>query len=168
MKNGFTLVELIISMFIIIVLATMVTIAFGYNQQHKTLVAQGQMFLNVLKETQAKALVGVKNPATNSVPDGGWGVQIKETQYYIFADNNANAMLDLGETIINGDLAAKNVRFKNAQTDIVFLPYKATDSVCWNKVCADAAVKIVTLENSQSGEPFLIYVDPTIGKVFTE
>ena len=96
MQKGFTVVELIISMFIIIVLATIVSIAFGYNQQHKTLVAQGKMFLNVLKETQAKALASVKNPVTNSVPVGGWGVQIKETKYYIFADTNANAMLDIG------------------------------------------------------------------------
>jgi len=166
-SRGFTIIELIVSMVIIVVLATMVTIAFSYNQQHKALVVNGQGFLNVLKETQTKALSGFKNPTTKIMPAGGYGVRINATQYFVFADNNSNAALDFGETLLIGNLE-KNIQFKVPQSDIVFLPYKTIDSVCWNTVCADAVVKIISLEQKQTKETYSIYLDQKIGKLWTE
>ncbi len=166
-SRGFTIVELLVSMAIIVVLATMVTIAFGYNQQHKVLVANGQRFLNVLRETQTKALSGIKDPATKILPAGGYGVRVGGTQYLIFADKNSNAMLDIGETLVTGNLE-KNIQFKTPQSDIVFLPYKTIDSVCWNAVCADAVVKIISLEQTQTKETYSIYLDQKIGKLWSE
>lgn len=170
-SRGFTIVELLVSMVIIVVLATMVTIAFSHNQQHKELVATGQSFLNVLKETQTKALAGFKNPATNITPAGGYGVRIGAAKYYVFADNNFNAELDVGETLFTGDLG-KNIQFKIPQSDVVFLPYKTIGSVCWNTACADPAiggvVKIISLEQTQTKETYLIYLDQRIGKIWAE
>ncbi|MBI5254589.1 prepilin-type N-terminal cleavage/methylation domain-containing protein [Candidatus Falkowbacteria bacterium] len=167
MSRGFTIIELLVSMAIIVVLATMVTIAFSYNQQHKVLVANGQQFLNVLKETQTKALAGLKNPATKIMPAGGYGVRISAAQYFVFADNNSNATLDIGETLLTNNLE-KNIQFKVPQSDIVFLPYKTIDSVCWNTVCADAVVKIISLEQTQTKETHSIYLDQKIGKIWSE
>ncbi|MFH0814662.1 MAG: type II secretion system protein [Candidatus Falkowbacteria bacterium] len=167
MSRGFTIIELLVSMAIIVVLTTMVTIAFGYNQQHKVLVANGQGFLNVLKETQTKALSGIKDPATKIMPAGGYGVRINATQYFVFADSNSNAKLDIGETLATGNLE-KNIQFKVPQSDIVFLPYKTIDSVCWNTVCADAVVKIISLEQTQTKETYSIYLDQKIGKIWAE
>lgn len=165
MQKGFTIVELIISMFIVVVLASMVTVAFNYNQQHKVLEAQGRLFLNVLKEAQSKSLTGVKNSVTKKVPDGGWGVRIDGGQYVVFSDENSSGTLNVGEAILTGDLG-KNLKFTNTLTDIVFLPYKTIGSVCWNGSCAEAAVKMITIENEQNGELFLIYIDPAVGTIF--
>lgn len=117
MKNtsGFSLVELIVSMGIMILLITVVAVNFREGQQFDELRISAQTLTDNLRVMQNRAMTGQVFGV--DVPQGGYGVHFAivgalPNSYFLFADGDADQWYDgAGELFPNGEIAfLKNVR----------------------------------------------------------
>ncbi len=90
-KHGFTLAEILVSMFIIITLTTLLLVNYHSTNKRSELVMATQKLASDIRLTQEYAL-GSKEfyfeEVSQGVPPGGWGIRFVQPDYvYIFADN---------------------------------------------------------------------------------
>lgn len=135
-SRGFTLVELLLTMGIFAVLATMLTINI-VGTQRKTLVAEGvDVLIADLRSQQAKAMVGAG--------ESDYGVYFESDAYVMFAgssydsENPSNSRVELP-----GEVNFSNISWPSAQ--IIF--EKISGEVVNYQDSADS----VTVEHSGSG-----------------
>ncbi len=96
--SGFTLVEMMVSLAIIILITTLVLTGFRVNQRQQAVVVEAENLAAKLREVQGKALHGVQSGT--QVPSG-YGIYIDPAgfgdRYYIFADANGDNLYQPGE-----------------------------------------------------------------------
>ena len=154
--SGFTMIELIVSIFIIMLVAGIFMV--NYHSTNK------RLEINVVKQKLASDIrvaqnnsLAEKNFNLSSAPKGGWGVHFDLTnrnQYIIFADQdepNGNQAYDPGEAVEIKSLA-QGLTINSLQvnglevnsTDIVFFP---PDPVTFINTLDDANARIEIKEN---------------------
>jgi prepilin-type N-terminal cleavage/methylation domain-containing protein len=124
---GFTLVEMLVSIFIIATMSTIFLV--NYHSTNK------RSELGIIKQKVASDIRLVQNYSLGSktydgvnVPSGGWGIRFATStpdSYIIFADINENKFYDQGEAIETKTLPAGiTVSYLSGLDfyDIVFLP----------------------------------------------
>ena len=161
-QSGFTLMELLTSMFIIALLSGLFfTNYHGANEQNKLILA-AQKLDSDIRIAQNYAL-GSKE-FSGVAPSGGWGVYLAEnsSDYIIFADINNDHTYTIGEEfrIINlsDDIITDSLNiggFSVSSVDIVFLP--PTPIIYINNV-DDNTVSII-LRNSKSNATKIVQVN---------
>jgi Tfp pilus assembly protein FimT len=123
---GFTLVELLVSLSIIIMMTTLFLANYHSSNERSKLSSASQQMASDIRLAQSYALGSKK--FNGAIPPGGWGVYFNETNtsYIIFADNDGGKDYDdPGEKFSEIDLPA-NVTISSIDVandvDIVFLP----------------------------------------------
>ena len=155
-KIGFTLIEMLASMFIFALLTGIFLANYhGANQRNKLIMA-AQKLASDIRMAQSFAL-GAREFGADNIPQGGWGVRFDEgtSNYKIFADDiTVNKQYDSGEAdktkggrIIDlPDGVTIYLLSAGDPTDIVFLP---PDPTTYINGAADQTV-LITLKDSKS------------------
>jgi len=126
-EAGFTLAELLVSIFIIGLLSSLFLVNYRNTNQRSELGVEKQKLVSNIRLAQNYSL-GSKTYDNLATPAGGWGVhfaQAEPAQYFIFADINSNRAYDSGEfketkTLPSG-ITIDSLNPAN-NLDIVFLP----------------------------------------------
>jgi Tfp pilus assembly protein FimT len=130
-KNGaaFTLIELLISLFIIMLMVAMFLANYSAGTRSNNLSLGTQQMAEDLRTAQNKALGSTQY--NSSFPKGGWGVHFttaSTTKYAIFADTNGDKVYQANEmfqiTPLPQSIVITGLSNGSAQTslDITFLP----------------------------------------------
>lgn len=100
MKNGFTLIELIVSIALVVILSSVVFASFRGGEERLSLQRSTYTLLQDLRRTEEMALSGMEQGGV--MPQGGYGVYFSDwqnKQYILFADKNGDCKKDSGEEI---------------------------------------------------------------------
>ncbi len=94
---GFTLVELLVSIFIIAIISGIFLANYNFAEKSSGLSMAAQKLVSDIRQAQNFAL-GLKEFKSNK-PKGGWGVYFRknDNKYIIFADVNENGLYDTSE-----------------------------------------------------------------------
>jgi len=123
-KSGFTLVELLVSIAILMIMSSMVLVDYNISGRNSALLLEAHKFAGDARRAQNMAIGSSELESTGSVPIGGWGIYIlNDHTYYIFADNG-NEEYDVGDIIFETIILENNVVFSSTSVnkDIVYLP----------------------------------------------
>jgi len=126
-KEGFTLIELIVSISIIGLMTSFVMADYRSAGKKTILYVETQKFGGDIRRAQNMALGSLDfNGVT---PVGGWGIYIADANtYYLFVDNDVvgsvnHGKYNVGDSIAESVSLSKKVIFSsNIGTSIVFLP----------------------------------------------
>lgn len=150
--TGFTLVELIVSIFIIVSLTALFTANYHSTNKRSQLNMAKQKLASDIRLAQNYSL-GSKTYDGVNTPKGGWGAHFAladPTHYIIFADKNApdgNQAYDAGEAIETKTLpfgVTINSLTPADTVDIIFFP---PDPITYINGLSAAAARITLKEN---------------------
>ncbi|MFA6551746.1 MAG: prepilin-type N-terminal cleavage/methylation domain-containing protein [Patescibacteria group bacterium] len=126
---GFTLVELLVSISILMIMSSMVLVNYNISGRNSALLLEAYKFAGDARRAQNMAMGSFELESTGTIPQGGWGIYIPDTAddniYYIYADMNGNEDYDSGTDVIFQTVALENnIVFTGASVNnsIVFLP----------------------------------------------
>ncbi len=125
---GFTLVELLVSISILMIMTAMVLVNYNISGQQSALLLEAHKFAGDARRAQNMAMGSFELESIGTVPDGGWGIYIDASDddtYYIFADVDGNEDYNSGvDEIIETVILENNIVFTSASLDnsIVFIP----------------------------------------------
>jgi len=133
-QPGFSLVEVVTSLFIIVLITAVFLSNYKYAEKRTDLTMAAQNVVSDIHLAQSYAM-GLAEYA-GDVPVGGWGVHFDTAsstadRYFIFADVNGNQRYDSGEESANAggrtSYFSSNVRLKQFSgvtnpLDIIFVP----------------------------------------------
>ncbi len=156
-NGGFTLVEMIVVLAIIVVITGIVIFNVGTEQQNSALLRSSQKLSLDLRRAQNYALSskGFKNDV--AVP-WGWGVHFfgaGSDSYVIFADRNNNQIYDFNEDLetVNFEKGV-SLYFSNIN-DAVFIPPEPTTVFTPNQTVAsitlinkNSATRVITINKT--------------------
>lgn len=126
-KNGFTLVEMLVSISILVVLSTMLIANFNAGERQTRLNASANVLSSEIRKVQNMVLNGAKF-GDKEMPFGGYGIHFENNKYILFADNNSNKVYDLSEGMATTTL--KDIQLEFSFNNLLFTPPKA--QVCMN------------------------------------
>jgi len=122
-QKGFTLIELIIVMVIIVILSTLVLANYRDGQKRYALVQSAQQLASDLRRAQNMAMNGIGITATRQ----GYGIytQKDRTYYLIYSNSNASQSYQPSDELIETVNLANNVKItdvsiSNNKADIYF------------------------------------------------
>jgi len=97
-KTGFTLMEMLLSLFIVSLISTLLLVNYRGGQEQKAVLSQAETLVNELRAAQNSALHGRE---TGGQVPYGYGLYFNtatsDSSYIIFADTNDNKTYDGGE-----------------------------------------------------------------------
>jgi prepilin-type N-terminal cleavage/methylation domain-containing protein len=136
MKNqhGFTIVELIVTMSIMAILASMVVINFRANEIENLLDQEAQRYVTVVRQAQNYALTGQK--FEDQVPKAyGLYIGADNKQMILYADLDEDATFD-GNEEVQRYILDDRLEFFIINVNFLFLSYKTVDGFCWDDYTA--------------------------------
>ena len=111
LKSGFTIVELLVSIFIITLLLSVVLFNYGTFNDKLALSSAGQEMAIAIRQAQAYGVNVKEVGASGGVFTSAYGVYFNPScnpdSYYVFADTNANKKYDIGAGCGNPDTAGE-------------------------------------------------------------
>ncbi len=161
-KSGFTLLEVLITLFIITLLTAMFLTNYRSGSRNTDLTFAAQKLVSDIRMAQNNSLGSVLYNATTT--SGGWGIHFdtsNNTKYLIFADKNNNKLYDNGEAIdaFGGRTVAlpANIIIDNidsggssrTQIDVTFLPPDPVTRIYWAAFSSSTAATIRLKETTQ-------------------
>jgi prepilin-type N-terminal cleavage/methylation domain-containing protein len=171
-NNGFTLLEVIISLFIITMMAGLFLANYHSTSQNTDLAFAAQQAASELREAQNNSLGSV--PYGGSLPAGGWGIHfIKQSNtYLLFADANNNKLYDSSPTesdtakggrvfVLPANVVVDDIQAGGASRnvlDITFLPPDPVARIYWDAI-SSSTTAIITLKQNNSGKTANINVN---------
>jgi prepilin-type N-terminal cleavage/methylation domain-containing protein len=171
-NSGFTLIEVLISLFIIVVMTTVFLANYKGGERSNNLFLAQQQLISDLRTSQNKGLGSTSY--NGSFPAGGWGVHLSTASpnnYIIFADVNGNDAYEAGEAdpikggqtvllppgiIINSLLTVDGVS-SPASLDITSLPPDPVTRI-YNGA-ATSSIGYITLKNTVTSRTSIIMVN---------
>ena len=140
-KSGFTIIELIVSVSIIVMITAIFLANYNSANRRTDLTMTAQKMVTDIRLAQNYAL-GLKrygNSGSLNVPLGGWGIHFDtqnygNNKYVIFADDNGNKLYEIGEdnlqygaqiTTLPSNVVIDSIKLDSLATnkaDITFLP----------------------------------------------
>ncbi len=140
--SGFTLVELLVVMFIVGLLASLVLANYRSGQKKYALEQATQKLVSDIRKAQNMAISGVEIPGQCSVADpcSGYGVSIRKSSnnfYRIFGDKVDNSRYQPADALIEiinlpPDIEIKATSPIPSKTDIIFEPPAPTTFINGN------------------------------------
>ncbi len=161
---GFTLAEMIVSVFILALLASIIIANYRAGQKQVNLQNAVNQLASDLRLAQNYTLAG-KEEASGNFPQGGWGIHLANgsNAYILFADSNGNYAYDAGEGFKTLALPAKtNINAltvggsDSSPLDIVFEPPDPTTYIAG---LANNNEAEITLQEADSGQTKKISVN---------
>jgi len=152
-KPGFTLFELLVSIFLIATISTLFFANYHSTNKRTDVIAAANNLASAYRLAQSNSLGLVKY--NGSVPAGGWGVHTvaSSSNYIVFADVNDNSAYDVGEAleakggrIINlpASVSLSNISI-GTTADVSFLPPNPETRI-YNGVATSTSVQIDVYE----------------------
>lgn len=136
-KSGFTLIELIVSVSIIIMVTGIFLANYSSANRRTDLTMAAQKLVADIRLAQnyALGLARYGSSGSTTVPPGGWGIHFDlsvygNNRYVVFADDNGDAVYESGEDIISSgaqvtvlpnNITIDSLTLGNS-ADITFLP----------------------------------------------
>lgn len=161
-SNGFTLLETIITLFIITLMMALFLTSYRDGSRNTDLTFASQKLASDLRTAQNNSLGSVYYGG--AIPSGGWGVHFDTTapaSYLLFADQNNNRIYDAGEAVAvsGGQTIAlpANVTVNNinsgggsrTQLDVTFLPPDPVTRIYWNALSSSTAATVTLKETTR-------------------
>lgn len=146
---GFTLVEMLVSLFIIALLSGLVFANYRAGQKDRAVIVQAETMVNDIRSVQNKAINGV---ATDSQVPYGYGIYVRPSSsnvYKIFADNNNDQSYQPSEAIETITLQ-QGVTIASSSSDPLTVLFQPPFAIMYiNGVASSVAGSAsVTLQNS--------------------
>jgi prepilin-type N-terminal cleavage/methylation domain-containing protein len=116
MKKGFTLIELMVSIGILIILFTLTTINLTRLPSSTSQSTSYDKLLSDLRAQQTKAMIGY-DPATPPVGGKSYGIHFESASYILFTGDSYAGGSDYYTVELDPGLS-----FDNSETDITFSP----------------------------------------------
>lgn len=169
-KQGFNLVELIVSIAIFGILATVVTANLKGSSPSREAKQQADNIASFMREAQVKALAG--EPFNDEVPIGGYGVHIEicttpPCSVTLFADVNTNFTYDAGTEEINTISLGTVVIIESISTgttaDVIFKPPRPY--TCFGEACSGIGELIITLGNNRNNLTTDVVINQISGRI---
>lgn len=172
--NGFGLFEVIVSLFIIALLAGIFLANYHGASKNNNLTLAAQKLASDIRMAQNNSLGSVLYGG--SLPAGGWGIDFNRgaNSYVIFADVNNNKVYDVNETIpasggstftlpaniVISDLTGDSITGDNSHSklDITFLPPNPTTNIYWDSATF-SKYAVIILKDSTTGKTANINVN---------
>lgn len=170
-RMGFTLIELVISIGIIIIVTGLVVAGFRVGGRNEALSLAAQDVASVIKQAQSWTLTG--QVIKGEFPRGGYGVHFSAatpSSYILFADLDNDLIYDDGEAIDGGthslppQITIAEV-LPSATADLVFKP--PAPEIFINKY-REANELAVSLKHSDTGQIKKVRVDRISGRISSE
>jgi len=120
-QRGFTLVELIVTVSILVILLGFITIGLDRSQQGASLASAQEELVTDLTQQQLKAMIGDTEGRSSS---NSYGIHFDSNQYVIFHGATYSSS-DSSNTIITLD---NNLQFNNPNFDVIFSKLSGTTS----------------------------------------
>ncbi len=166
-QKGFTMSELIVSLFIIGLISTLVLSSYSSGRRVAELKISTQKLAADLRYMQNNTLGLVKNDEDGSIPPGGWGLHIDTAlsakNYSYFTDDDAGHDFDSDEENkvipMSGDIVIDSIKVDAADTtwtDIIFFPPDPATYING----ASTSVAEITLKESKLGKTAKVFVNP--------
>lgn len=166
-NQGFTVVELIVSMVILILLSTVVLAGFRASKRQKELEYQADKVVTVINKVQNLALTGTgPRLSGGSIPYYGLRVSADQRSLIIFADMDQMFDYDSGEDLVGG-VYALNSRFKIQAVDYSDLYFAPTTGEIYNAsgpiTSEFQAYKIFDIYDT--AQQRILYINGRVGRV---
>jgi prepilin-type N-terminal cleavage/methylation domain-containing protein len=166
-KSGFTLIELIVSVSIIVMVTGIFLVNYNSANRRTDLTMTAQKLVSDIRLTQNYALgLARYGGRFGVVPYGGWGVHFDtnaNNQYTIFADINENKAYDADEanvadggqiTVLPDNVYIESVQIPDDSTtskvDVTFLPPDPITTIMNSDSFATSSEVIITLKDSRT------------------
>ncbi len=158
--NGFTILELLVSMFIMIVLSTILVARYRSSNPDYTLTQAAQKMASDIRKAQNMSMNGIDINSTTGYYGYGINVSKNTSSYILFADKGNDKKYDNGTDVKIGgadiQLPAKiiidSIRFGNPvnTADIFFVPPDPTTSIITFPSRLSTEIDITLKEQSTS------------------
>ena len=162
-NKGFTLIEIMIAVSIIILISAIVLLNYGNSGQQLALQRSANKLAQDLRTAEEMAISAAQTGG--QVPQGGYGIYFSttnSTQYILFADSNGNGSYDAGEAVGNPITMEKKIKITSPSTlTITYSPPDPTVLINNNPANTSATITISNDNNSKSiivNKTGLIYV----------
>jgi len=173
-KSGFTLLEVIVTLFIITLLTSLFLTNYRAGSRNTDLTFAMQKLVSDIRTAQNNSLGSVFYNATTTL--GGWGVHFdiaagNNTAYFIFADQNNNKVYDNGEAVetaggqtitlpanivIDRLIDSSGAGDSHFRLDITFLPPDPVTRIYWDGNSSSSKATIGLRETVQEQTKSLI------------
>lgn len=179
-KNGFSLIEIIISVAIFVVILTLVIVNYNHGGYSNIFRLQAFDIEDSIRSVQNMALTGKK---INGKPPSAYGIFLDkdDSEIIIYGDKDQDSLF----TITDGDPFSKNtlnedITFNhynvfcgNSQTDfdtlnIVFIPPNPIMLINDNEHEMNCQSVIIPIESTKIGGTWNIHFDAVSGRTWTE
>lgn len=165
--NGFTLVEVLVVIFIIGLISSILIVNWRKNEGQYRLQRTAQLIVQGIRKAQNMGLTSsaIPNPSTGlkEIPKGGYVVLVsrlsaENTYYKIYADFNDNENLDSGEEVekvnLERGIIIEHIRYQpsngqSSSTNIIFTPPDPT--VDLQPPLPPAVEIVITVRKQQAG-----------------
>jgi prepilin-type N-terminal cleavage/methylation domain-containing protein len=148
--KGFTLLEVIVSIFILGILATIMVVQLNNEDPVAELDRNARATVNVLQLARSYAMSGYQNIDSYGV------YMYSNRQYLIYADSNGNQRRDTGEEIINYYLD-ENISFDGIR------------DICFSQIgSAEASNTAIILQSTDTETEITITIEESTGGIFYE
>lgn len=172
-QNGFSLIEMLVSIFILTIITTLSITNYRAGEKKNLLNLESNVLLSNIRKMQNMVLNGSKFNE-KEMPFGGYGIHFENTGYTIFSDDNANKVYDAGEAVNIAVLQKISLSVSGNNNNLIFLPPKG--QVCVNvDLCAvcDCNLKnggqySVILSFGETGDSKTITVNQISGRAEIE
>lgn len=175
-KNGFTLIELIVSISIFVVILSMVMVNYRQGENFNTFRLQSFNLEDAIKSVQNMALTGRE---ISGIIPRAYGIFFNknENNFIIYGDVNGNYIFDESiDLIYSEEFLDKNINFVRYTSscnelsmannlDIAFIPPQPMAIINNDSTCSSSVIFINS--NNVSGE-WAIYFDVVTGRVWAE
>lgn len=134
-KRAFTLVEMLVSVFILLTITTLMLANFREGEKRIRLMAATNILASDIRKVQNMVINGSKF-GNIEMTTGGYGIYFPSSnkEYVIFADNNLNRVFDWGEglatTTLNSIIISLPLEGSDPLRNLVFNPPRA--QICEN------------------------------------
>lgn len=142
-SSGFTLPEMVISIFVLLTLVSLITINLSYTQRRATINTAATQLVTDLKEQQIKAMSGDTEGRSSA---DNYGIYFQTANYVLFHGSSYNAS-DSANTVISLD---SSQQFQNSGKTVLF--NRVTGEVAGYNASSDT----ITLEDIPSGDEKVI------------
>lgn len=161
-QNGFSLIEMLVSIFILTIITTLSITNYRAGEKKNLLNLESNVLLSNIRKMQNMVLNGSKFEG-KEMPFGGYGIHFENNGYTIFSDDNSNKIYDAGEAVSAVVLQKISLAVSGNNKNLIFLP--PNTQVCVN---ADScAVCDCNLKNGGQYSIILTYDETGDAKTVT-
>ncbi len=172
-QNGFSLIEMLVSVFILTIITTLSITNYRAGEKKNLLNLESNVLLSNIRKMQNMVLNGSKFNE-KEMPFGGYGIHFEDTSSKIFYDDNSNQVYDDGEEVSPIPLQKISLSVSGNNSNLIFYPPKGqvcvnTDS-CSTCDCniKDSGQYSIVLTYDETGDTKTITVNQISGRAEIE